>query len=166
MVDIVFFFKWSSVLQLLFCFGHDFQEMCALDFSVWYSLFAAFQVIFYLSSLFTSCGSGFVKISLIIRGLRHGQSSLSSFFKLLLQLPHLNVHRSINSSYSIVILKLILSLCLRLFLFYYQIAKSLLLSLWVTIHEIFTSYSSSFNSLEVIGSFPSFENLLLILKSN
>ncbi|KAK8939705.1 hypothetical protein KSP40_PGU004614 [Platanthera guangdongensis] len=38
--------------------------------------------------------------------------------------------------------------------------KSLLLSLYRTVHEIFTSYDSSFNSFEVIGSFSSFENLL------
>lgn len=38
--------------------------------------------------------------------------------------------------------------------------KSPLLSLYRTVHEIFTSYGSSFNSFEVIGSFSSFENLL------
>ena len=38
--------------------------------------------------------------------------------------------------------------------------KSSLLSLYRTVHEIFTSYGSSFNSFEVIGSFSSFENLL------
>ncbi|KAL4304612.1 hypothetical protein GQ457_10G009360 [Hibiscus cannabinus] len=38
--------------------------------------------------------------------------------------------------------------------------KSSLLSLYKTVHEIFTSYDSSFNSFEVIGSFSSFENLL------
>ena len=32
--------------------------------------------------------------------------------------------------------------------------KSLLLSLYKTAHEIFTSYGSSFNSFEVIGSTP------------
>ena len=37
--------------------------------------------------------------------------------------------------------------------------KSPLLSLYRTVHEIFTSYGSSFNSFEVIGSFSSFENL-------
>ena len=37
--------------------------------------------------------------------------------------------------------------------------KSSLLSLYRTVHEIFTSYGSSFNSFEVIGSFSSFENL-------
>lgn len=36
--------------------------------------------------------------------------------------------------------------------------KSPLLSLYRTVHEIFTSYGSSFNSFEVIGSFSSFEN--------
>ncbi|KAL4386605.1 hypothetical protein GQ457_09G015790 [Hibiscus cannabinus] len=38
--------------------------------------------------------------------------------------------------------------------------KSPLLPLYRTVHEIFTSYGSSFNSFEVIGSFSSFENLL------
>ena len=38
--------------------------------------------------------------------------------------------------------------------------KSPLLSLYRTVHEIFTSYGSSFNSFEVVGSFSSFENLL------
>lgn len=38
--------------------------------------------------------------------------------------------------------------------------KSPLLSLYRTVHEIFTSYGSSFNSFEVIGSLSSFENLL------
>lgn len=38
--------------------------------------------------------------------------------------------------------------------------KSPLLPLYRTIHEIFTSYGSSFNSFEVIGSFSSFEKLL------
>ena len=38
--------------------------------------------------------------------------------------------------------------------------KSPLLPLYRTVHEIFTSYGSSFNSFEVIGSLPSFENLL------
>ena len=38
--------------------------------------------------------------------------------------------------------------------------KSPLLPLDRTVHEIFTSYGSSFNSFEVIGSFSSFENLL------
>ena len=38
--------------------------------------------------------------------------------------------------------------------------KSPLLPLYRTVHEIFTSYGSSFNSFEVIGSFYSFENLL------
>ncbi|KAL4387675.1 hypothetical protein GQ457_09G015890 [Hibiscus cannabinus] len=38
--------------------------------------------------------------------------------------------------------------------------KSHLLPLYRTVHEIFTSYGSSFNSFEVIGSFSSFENLL------
>lgn len=38
--------------------------------------------------------------------------------------------------------------------------KSPLLPLYKTVHEIFTSYGSSFNSFEVIGSFSSFENLL------
>ena len=37
--------------------------------------------------------------------------------------------------------------------------KSPLLPLYRTVHEIFTSYGSSFNSFEVIGSFSSFENL-------
>ena len=37
--------------------------------------------------------------------------------------------------------------------------KSPLLSLYRTVHEIFTSYGSSFNSFEVIGSVSSFENL-------
>ena len=37
--------------------------------------------------------------------------------------------------------------------------KSSLLPLYRTVHEIFTSYGSSFNSFEVIGSFSSFENL-------
>ena len=37
--------------------------------------------------------------------------------------------------------------------------KSPFLSLYRTVHEIFTSYGSSFNSFEVIGSFSSFENL-------
>lgn len=39
--------------------------------------------------------------------------------------------------------------------------KSPLLPLYRTVHEIFTSYGSSFNSFEVIGSFSSFEKLLL-----
>jgi len=38
--------------------------------------------------------------------------------------------------------------------------KSPLLPLYRTVHEIFTSYGSSFNSFEVIGSLPLFENLL------
>ena len=38
--------------------------------------------------------------------------------------------------------------------------KSPLLPLYRTVHEIFTSYGSSFNSFEVIGSFSSFDNLL------
>lgn len=38
--------------------------------------------------------------------------------------------------------------------------KSPLLSLYRTVHEVFTSYGSSFNSFEIIGSFSSFENLL------
>lgn len=38
--------------------------------------------------------------------------------------------------------------------------QSPLLPLYRIVHEIFTSYSSSFNSLEVIGSFSSFRNLL------
>jgi len=38
--------------------------------------------------------------------------------------------------------------------------KSPLLPLYRTVHEIFTSYGSSFNSFEVVGSFSSFENLL------
>ena len=38
--------------------------------------------------------------------------------------------------------------------------KSPLLPLYRTVHEIFTSYGSSFNFFEVIGSFSSFENLL------
>jgi len=38
--------------------------------------------------------------------------------------------------------------------------KSPLLSLYRTVHEIFTSYGSSFNPFEVIGSFSSLENLL------
>ncbi|KAL8226252.1 hypothetical protein R6Q59_000195 [Mikania micrantha] len=33
-----------------------------------------------------------------------------------------------------------------------------LLPLYRTVHEIFTSYGSSFNSFEVIGSFSAFEN--------
>lgn len=37
--------------------------------------------------------------------------------------------------------------------------KSPLLPLYRTVHEIFTSYGSSFNSFEVIGSFSSFEKL-------
>lgn len=37
--------------------------------------------------------------------------------------------------------------------------KSPLLPLYRTVHEIFTSYGSSFNSFEVIGSFSLFENL-------
>lgn len=37
--------------------------------------------------------------------------------------------------------------------------KSPLLPLYRTVHEIFISYGSSFNSFEVIGSFSSFENL-------
>ena len=37
--------------------------------------------------------------------------------------------------------------------------KSPLLPLYRTVHEIFTSYGSSFNSFEVIGSFFLFENL-------
>ena len=37
--------------------------------------------------------------------------------------------------------------------------KSPLLPLYRTVHEIFTSYGSSFNSFEVIGSVSSFENL-------
>lgn len=36
--------------------------------------------------------------------------------------------------------------------------KSPLLPLYRTVHEIFTSYGSSFNSFEVIGSFSAFEN--------
>ena len=36
--------------------------------------------------------------------------------------------------------------------------KSPLLSLYRTVHEIFTSYGSSFNSFEFIGSFSAFEN--------
>lgn len=38
--------------------------------------------------------------------------------------------------------------------------KSPLLPLYRTVHEIFTSYGSSFNSFEVIGSFSAFENPL------
>ena len=38
--------------------------------------------------------------------------------------------------------------------------KSPLLSLYRTVHEIFTSYGSSFNSFEVIGPFSSVEKLL------
>ena len=38
--------------------------------------------------------------------------------------------------------------------------KSSLLPLYRTVHEIFTSYGSSFNSFEVIGSFSSFEKFL------
>lgn len=38
--------------------------------------------------------------------------------------------------------------------------KSPLLPLYRTVHEIFASYGSSFNSFEVIGSFSSFDNLL------
>ena len=38
--------------------------------------------------------------------------------------------------------------------------KSPLLPLYRTVHEIFTSYGSSFNSFEVIGSFSSFEKFL------
>ena len=37
--------------------------------------------------------------------------------------------------------------------------KSPLLPLYRTVHEIFISYGSPFNSFEVIGSFSSFENL-------
>lgn len=40
--------------------------------------------------------------------------------------------------------------------------KSPLLPLYRTVHEIFISYGSSFNSFEVIGSFSSFENLSLL----
>lgn len=36
--------------------------------------------------------------------------------------------------------------------------KSPLLPLYRTVHEIFTSYGSSFNSFEVIGSLSSFAN--------
>lgn len=36
--------------------------------------------------------------------------------------------------------------------------KSPLLPLYRTVHEIFTSYGSSFNSFEFIGSFSAFEN--------
>ena len=38
--------------------------------------------------------------------------------------------------------------------------RSPLLPLYRTVHEIFTSYGSSFNSFEVIGPFSSFEKLL------
>jgi hypothetical protein len=38
--------------------------------------------------------------------------------------------------------------------------KSPLLPLYRTVHEIFTSYGSSFNSFEVFGSFSAFENPL------
>ena len=38
--------------------------------------------------------------------------------------------------------------------------KSPLLPLYKTVHEIFTSYNSSFNSFKVVGSFSPFENLL------
>jgi hypothetical protein len=38
--------------------------------------------------------------------------------------------------------------------------KSPLLPLYRTVHEIFTSYSSSFNFFEVIGPFSSVEKLL------
>ena len=38
--------------------------------------------------------------------------------------------------------------------------KSLLLPFYRTVHEFFTSYDSSFNSFEAIGSFSSFKNLL------
>ena len=40
--------------------------------------------------------------------------------------------------------------------------KSSLLPLYRTVHEIFISYDSSFNSFEVIGSFSSFENLVIV----
>ena len=42
------------------------------------------------------------------------------------------------------------------------IDKSSLLPLYRTVHEIFISYDSSFNSFEVIGSFSSFENLVIV----
>ncbi|KAF4399809.1 hypothetical protein G4B88_021023 [Cannabis sativa] len=40
--------------------------------------------------------------------------------------------------------------------------KPPLLPLYRTVHEIFISYGSSFNSFEVIGSFSSFENLSIL----
>ena len=40
--------------------------------------------------------------------------------------------------------------------------KSPLLSLYLTVYEIFTLYNFSFNSFEVIESFCSFENLVIV----
>ena len=40
--------------------------------------------------------------------------------------------------------------------------KSPLLSLYLTVYEIFTLYNFSFNSFKIIGSFSSFENLVIV----